>query len=101
MPAVRQCSGGLPAPILRLTLRPSSVAGGGRQPPRDDIGGAILAVSRAAEHFIVKLSGKLSLAHCGPSGFIETRSYLGVIPRPLMLSSTTRGGLRLFGIEVV
>ena len=46
MPAVRQGNGGLLAPILRLSLRPSNVAGGGRQPPRGDIGRGILVVSR-------------------------------------------------------
>ena len=46
MPVVRQGSGGLPAPILRLPLRPGSVTGGGRRPPRGDIKGGILALSR-------------------------------------------------------
>ena len=55
----------------------------------------------AAEHFVAKLSGTLFLTHFGPSGSIRMRSYLGVVPRPLMLSSTTRGGLRLFSTEMV
>ena len=53
------------------------------------------------DHSVVKLSGILFLPHFGPSGPIGMRSYLGVVSLPLMLSSTTRGGLRLFGTEVV
>ena len=45
MRAVRQGSGGLPTPILRLPLRPSSAVGGRRRPPHGDIGGGILVVS--------------------------------------------------------
>ena len=54
-----------------------------------------------AELSVVKLSGRLFLPHFGPFGPIGMRSYSGVVPLPLMLSSTTRGGLRLFGTEVV
>ena len=46
MPVVRQGSGGLPSLILRLPLSPISVAGDWRRPPRGDLGGSILAVSR-------------------------------------------------------
>ena len=49
----------------------------------------------------MKSSGRLFLQHSGPSGSIGTRSYSGVVPRPLMLFCTARGGLRLFGNEVV
>ena len=54
-----------------------------------------------AEHSVVKLSGILFLSHFGPFGPIGMRSYSRVVPLPLMLSSTTRRGLRLFGTEVV
>ena len=46
MPVVRQGSGGLPALILRLPLGPNNVIGDGRQPPRGDLRGGILAVHR-------------------------------------------------------
>ena len=46
MHVVRQDSGGLPALILRLPLSPNSVAGDRRRPPRGDLRGSILAVSR-------------------------------------------------------
>ena len=51
-----------------------------------------------AEHFVAKLSGRLFLPYFGPSRSIGTRS-LGVVPRPLMLSCTARGGLHLFGTK--
>ena len=54
-----------------------------------------------AVHSVAKLSGRLSLPHFGPSGPIWMRSYSGVVPLPLMPSSTTRGGLRLLRTEVV
>ena len=54
-----------------------------------------------ADHSVVKLSGRLFLPHFSPSGPIGMRSYSGVVPLPLMLSSTMRGGMRLFGTEVV
>ena len=46
MPVVRQGNGGLPALILRLPLSPNSVVGDRSRPPRDDLGGSILVVSR-------------------------------------------------------
>ena len=55
----------------------------------------------AAEHSVAKLSGRLFIPDTGPSGSTGTRSYSGVAPRLLMLFCTARGGLRLFGIEVV
>ena len=54
-----------------------------------------------AELYVEKLSGCLFLPHFGPFGPIGMRSYSGAVPLPLMLSSTTRGGLRLFGTKVV
>ena len=54
-----------------------------------------------ADHSVAKLSGRLFLSDFGPSGPIGMRSYSGVVPLPLMLSSTTRGGLHLFGTKVV
>ena len=57
--------------------------------------------SLGGEHSVAKWSGRLFFPHFGPSGFIGTRSYSGVTPRPLMLFCTARGGLRLFGTEVV
>ena len=45
VPAVRRGSGGLLAPVLRLPLGPSSLAGGERRPPLGDFGRGILAVS--------------------------------------------------------
>ena len=53
----------------------------------------------ATDHSVAKLSGRLFLTYYGPSGPIGTRSYSGVVPLPLMLFSTTRGGLRRFGTE--
>ena len=46
IPIVHQGSGGLPTFILCLPLGPNGVAGDGGQPPRGDLGGGILAVSR-------------------------------------------------------
>ena len=46
MPVVRQGSGGLPTLILRLPLSPNSVLGDRRRPPRGDLRGDILAISR-------------------------------------------------------
>ena len=54
-----------------------------------------------AELSVEKLSGCLFLPHFGPFGPIGMRLYSGVVPLPLMLSSTMGGGLRLFGTEVV
>ena len=53
----------------------------------------------ATDHSVVKLSGRLFLPHYVPSRPIGMRSSSGVVPLPLMLFSTTRGGLRRFGIE--
>ena len=46
MPIVRWGCGGLPTLVLCLPLSPNSVAGDGGQPPRGELGGGILAVSR-------------------------------------------------------
>ena len=97
MPAVRQGSGGLPTLILQLPLSPNSVAGDRRRPPRGDLGGGHSGGLSAAEHFVAKSSGRQFLPHSGPSRSVGTR----VAPHPLMLFCTTRGGLRLFGNEVV
>ena len=54
-----------------------------------------------AEHFVAKSSERLFLPQFGPSESIGTRSYSRVVPHPLMLFCTPRGGLRSFGTEVV
>ena len=95
---VRRGSGGLLALVLRLPRRcgrwRASAASRGHQRTRS--GGL-----SAAKHSDTELSGRLFLPHFGPSGLIGTRSSSGVVPLPLMLFSTTRWVLRLFGTEVV
>ena len=46
MPIVRQGSGGLPTLVFCLPLNPNCVVGEGGRPPRGELGGDILAVSR-------------------------------------------------------
>ena len=100
MPVVRQGSGGLPALILRLPLGPNSVAGDRCRPSHGDLGGGILAVSR--QRNIPSRSRVTDYFATLWSLWIHRNEVIfrGRTPSADTIC-TARGGLCLFGTEVV
>ena len=103
VPALCRGSGGLVATVVRLPHGPSGMAGGGRRASATSwrLTEEAFWWSLGGGHSVAKLSGRLFLLYFGPSRPIGTRSSSRVVSLPLMLSSTTQGGLRLFGTEVI